>query len=193
MIVATIGVALALIALNEAMLPVPFAAKPIDGVLLVQLYTVPATAPLKFTTAVGAPLHTAWLETGFTVGTGLIVILNEQLAVFAEASVAVKVITVVPTGNTEPDAGPPVCVTTVPGQLSEETGVEKLTTWLPHNTILAGQVITGACVSFTVIVNEQVGPAELETFTVVVPLGKKEPEAGVAVMVPQVPDVVGAG
>jgi hypothetical protein len=61
-------------AIKLAILPVPAAARPITGVLLVQLYTVPGgavTAPLKFTGAVGAPLQTTWLATGLTVGIGL--------------------------------------------------------------------------------------------------------------------------
>jgi len=59
--------------------------------------------------------------------------------------------------------------------------------------ILAGQVTVGACVSCTVTVNVQVAPNELVAVTVVVPTGKKEPEAGDTVTVPQVPDVEGAG
>ena len=58
---------------------------------------------------------------------------------------------------------------------------------------LAGQVIVGGCVSFTVTVNEQAGPAVVEQFTVVVPFGKNEPEAGEQVIVPQEPLGVGAG
>jgi hypothetical protein len=60
-------------------------------------------------------------------------------------------------------------------------------------TILAGQVIVGGCVSFTVTVNVQVVPACEVTVTVVVPLGKNDPDAGEAVTVPQGPVVVGAG
>lgn len=37
---------------------------------------VPVTAPPKLTAAVGAPLHNVWLVTVFTVGVGLIVIVN---------------------------------------------------------------------------------------------------------------------
>ena len=53
--------------------------------------------------------------------------------------------------------------------------------------------MAGFCVSLTVTVKEQLGPPATEQFTVVVPLGKVEPEAGVQVTVPQVPVVVGAG
>ena len=73
MIVAVTGTFELLIAMKEAILPVPLAASPIDGVLLVQLYTVPGTKPVKLTGAVAKPLHTVWLATGFTVGIGLTV------------------------------------------------------------------------------------------------------------------------
>ena len=48
------------------------------------------------------------------------VTVNEQLLVLFEASVAVQVTTVDPTGNVDPDAG--VQLTVVPGQLSEVVG-----------------------------------------------------------------------
>jgi hypothetical protein len=75
-IVATTGVVPVFTAVNEAISPVPLAARPIDGVLLVQLYVVPATAPPKLTAAVLAPLQTIWLLTAFTVGVGLTVIVK---------------------------------------------------------------------------------------------------------------------
>ena len=43
---------------NDDMFPVPLAAKPIDGVLFVQLNTVPDTPPLNPTDEVETPLHT---------------------------------------------------------------------------------------------------------------------------------------
>ena len=46
MIVAVTGVVPVFIAANEAILPVPLAARPMDGVVLIQLYTVPVTTPL---------------------------------------------------------------------------------------------------------------------------------------------------
>ena len=64
------------IALKLAILPVPLAARPMLVVLFVQLYTVPGglvTAPVNTTAVVGAPLHTTWLATAFTVGIGLTV------------------------------------------------------------------------------------------------------------------------
>lgn len=65
-----------LMAVKLAILPVPLAARPILVLLLVQLYTVPATEPVKFTAAVLAPLHKFCDATAFTVGTGLTVMVN---------------------------------------------------------------------------------------------------------------------
>lgn len=70
------GAAVALVAVKLAILPEPAAARPMDGALFVQLNTVPGgavTVPVKFTAVVGAPLHTTWLATAFTVGIGLTV------------------------------------------------------------------------------------------------------------------------
>lgn len=69
-IVATTGVCVVFTAVKAAMLPLPEAARPIEGVLLVQLYTVPVTAPLNVTAVVADRLHTTWLDTAFTVGIG---------------------------------------------------------------------------------------------------------------------------
>ena len=63
-------------AVNEAILPVPLAARPIDGVLFVQLNVVPASAPLKVTAVVAALLQTTWLLTAITVGVGFTVIVK---------------------------------------------------------------------------------------------------------------------
>ncbi len=52
-------------------------------------------------------------------------------------------------------------------------------------------MIAGACVSLTVTVNVQVGPADAVQVTVVVPFGKDDPEVGLQVTVPQVPVVAG--
>ena len=56
--VATTGAVPVLMAVKLAILPLPLAARPMDGVLFVQLNVVPATEPVKVTGAVGAPLHT---------------------------------------------------------------------------------------------------------------------------------------
>ena len=63
--------------------------------------------------------------------------------------------------------------------------------------MFAGQVIVGFCVSFTVMVKLQESkvPSSLRpvAVTVVVPTGKKEPDAGLVLTVPQFPVKVGAG
>ena len=74
--VAVIGALVLLIAENDPMLPVPEAARPIDGVLFVQLNVVPATPPLNATTFVVAPLHNVWLLTALTVGVGFTVMVK---------------------------------------------------------------------------------------------------------------------
>jgi hypothetical protein len=56
--VAITGVAPTFKPVKAAMLPLPLAANPIEGVSLVQLNTVPPTAPLNVMSAVPAPLHT---------------------------------------------------------------------------------------------------------------------------------------
>ena len=50
-----------LIAVKEGISPVPFAAKPIAGLLFIQLKLLAATGPEKLMVAVLAPLHKAWL------------------------------------------------------------------------------------------------------------------------------------
>lgn len=110
------------------------------------------------------------------------------------ASVAVEVTVVVPLGKKLPDAGTDVTVT--PGQLSETVGAN--VTVAPHcpgllpTVILAGQVRVGGCTSFTRTVNVHRPPPEAVAVTVVVPTGKKEPEAGELVTGPHTPLVVGA-
>jgi len=51
-IVAVTAELLVFVAVNDGMFPVPLAAKPIEVVLLIQLKTVPGTAPLKDTAVV---------------------------------------------------------------------------------------------------------------------------------------------
>jgi len=51
-------------------------------------------------------------------------------------------------------------------------------------------VIFGGCVSFTVTVKLQLGPAVVVHVTVVVPFGKNAPEAGEHATVPHPPPVV---
>ena len=126
-------------------------------------------------------------------------------AVLPEVSVAVQVTVVVPTGNIEPEAGLQTTVT--PGQLSVAVA-EKLTGRLIEGgqvaaaatKMFAGQVIAGGCVSLTVMVNEQLAvlPEASLTLhvTVVMPLGKVEPDGGLHTGVPtpgQLSLTVGAG
>lgn len=72
-IVATTVEAPAFTAGNDAMLPDPLAANPIEGVSFTQLKVVPPTVPLKVTATVLDPLQTTWLPTAETVGVGLTV------------------------------------------------------------------------------------------------------------------------
>lgn len=55
--VAATGVKPPFVAVNEAILPVPEAARPMEGVLFVQANVAPLTLLLKLTAVVGAPLH----------------------------------------------------------------------------------------------------------------------------------------
>jgi hypothetical protein len=123
-------------------------------------------------------------------------IVKLQVAVLPEASVAVQVTVVTPTGKQLPEGG--LHTTVTPGQLSEAV-VVKFTTTQGSVTLavaavtLGGQVMVGGWVSLTVTVKAQVGPAVEVQVTVVVPTGKNEPDAGLQVIVPQVPVLVGAG
>lgn len=56
--VATCGTVVLLLATKLPILPLPLAARLIEVLLLVQLYTVPATGPPMVTAAVADPLHT---------------------------------------------------------------------------------------------------------------------------------------
>ena len=77
-----------------------------------------------------------------------------QVELLPQASVAVAVTRVVPTAKNDPDSGLKVMV--AEPQLSVAVAVNE--TFAPHipaallTVILAGQVITGAVLSFTVIV-----------------------------------------
>ena len=61
-------------------LPIPVAARPIDGWLLVQVNESAPVGPVvglvKLITVVGDPLHSTWPATGFTIGVGFTVIVN---------------------------------------------------------------------------------------------------------------------
>jgi hypothetical protein len=76
--VATTGAVVILVAIKVGMLPTPFAARPIDGALFVHAnITLPPVAGLlNAIAAVDDPLHNTWLATGFTVATGLTVMVK---------------------------------------------------------------------------------------------------------------------
>jgi hypothetical protein len=59
-IVAVCMFALVFVVTNDAILPVPEAARPIDVLLFVQLKTVPAIVPPKVMADVDSPLHSTW-------------------------------------------------------------------------------------------------------------------------------------
>ena len=56
-IVAVTAAVPGLVAVNDAILPVPDEARPILDVLFVHVYVVPNTAPANVTAAVETPLH----------------------------------------------------------------------------------------------------------------------------------------
>jgi len=72
---------LVLVAVKDPILPVPLAAKPIEGVLFTQLNTtllppLPLFGLVNAMAVVDAPLHNTWLATAFTVAVGLTVIVK---------------------------------------------------------------------------------------------------------------------
>lgn len=92
---------------------------------------------------------------------------------------------VTPVGKVDPLAGPSVCTTVTPGQLSVADGAAQLTT-AEHTPgevlviIFSGQLTkTGAWLSVTVTVNEQAAVfplASVATYvTVVIPIGNADP------------------
>ena len=72
--VATCAVIPLFIAVNDGILPVPEAFKPIVVRLFVQLYPVPV--PVKFNAKIEEPLQTTWLASESTSGVGLTVMVN---------------------------------------------------------------------------------------------------------------------
>jgi hypothetical protein len=74
--VAVMGDVVGLIAMNDGIFPVPDAPKPIEVLLLVQVYTVPVTGPLMVTAAVAEPAQTAWFAIAFTDGVGFTVMVK---------------------------------------------------------------------------------------------------------------------
>lgn len=118
----------------------------------------------------------AWLSITVTV--------NVQVDWFPEMSVATPVTVVVPEAKVEPEDGA-VETETRPGQLSLAVGSEKVavpvqTPGDEETATLAGQVINGSSLSFTVIENEQVAvnpePSVTRNVLTVVPIGKVAPD-----------------
>jgi len=66
--------------MNDGILPVPFAASPMDGALLVHWNDKAPVGPVvglvKLIAAVTVPLQNTWPATGFTTGVGFTVIVN---------------------------------------------------------------------------------------------------------------------
>jgi purine-cytosine permease-like protein len=122
-------------------------------------------------------------------------------AVLLDASVAVQVTEVVPTGNIEPVGGLHTTVG-LAVQLSVAIAGVKLAAAIVANGHEACAVTvtsrhpfgnTGGVLSTTVTLNEQLGPFVVQV-TVVMPTGKNDPDAGLQPTVPHPPPVVvGAG
>lgn len=93
-IVAVIGELPEFVAVNAAILPVPLAAKPMLGVLFVQLYVTPlAMLLVKITASVNSPAHFACAAVSvLTVGLGLTVIVKFSGVPGQVANVGVTVI-----------------------------------------------------------------------------------------------------
>ena len=65
-----------LVVTNEAMSPTPGVPRPIAALVLLQLYTVPATLPVNVTPVVVEPLQITWLLILLTFGIGLTVMVT---------------------------------------------------------------------------------------------------------------------
>jgi len=63
-------------AVKAGISPLPLAARPMDGLLFVQLKLVPLNVPVKATVFVVDPLHNTWFAGCATVGDGYIFIVN---------------------------------------------------------------------------------------------------------------------
>ena len=71
---AIIGAVVVLVAVKEAILPVPFAANPIVTLSFVQVKVAPVVGLVKFVVVVDAALHKTILDGTTTVGVGFTVI-----------------------------------------------------------------------------------------------------------------------
>ena len=164
-------------AMKLGILPVPLAANPIDGALLVHVNVNAPVGPVvglvKLIAAVGVPLQTIWLATGFTTGLGFTVMVNvigvpvQPPALGVTVMVATNgplVVFVVTNGRISPvpDAARPIAVLSFV-QLNVEPGV-------PLNVIIAvvapvqyALLLTGVTVGigFTVMVKVLEGPVQV--------------------------------
>ncbi len=174
MIVAVAAVVPEFVAVNETMLPVPDADRPIAVFELVQLYVVPLTAPEKVTAAVVAPLHNVWSAAAATVGVGFTVIVNvsatpEQLLadgvtmIVAVAAVVPVFVAVNAPMLPVPDADSPIAVFEfVQLYVVPLTAPEKVTAAVvaPLQTVWSAAAATVG-VGFTVMVNVSAAPEQL--------------------------------
>ena len=178
-IVAVTGADVLLIATKAGTVAEPPAARPILTLLLVQLYTVPATGPAIVTAVVVAPLHTVWLAIAVTDGVGFTVIVNTLgipkhvtppsvsdgvIVITATTGIVPVLVAVKPGISPVPIAAKPIeaCVfvhkkivpTEGPNNGSAAIGVPSHTTWLVVTVLSTG-------VGFTVIVKLVGAPVQV--------------------------------
>ena len=75
---AVIGKVELLVAVKAEISPDPPEARPMAVLELVQLYVVPGTLPENWTGVASVFWHKTWFTVAFTVGMGLIVIVNDE-------------------------------------------------------------------------------------------------------------------
>lgn len=129
--------------------------------------------------------------------TSLTVTVKLQVAELFEASVTLKTLVVVPTGNEAPDGSPEVCIVAAPVHKSVPTGAVYVTVaaQVPKTAltvIFAGQLMVGSCASRTVTEKLQVAvfpeaSVTLKVF-VVTPKGNVDPEANPDVWIVVAPE-----
>jgi len=95
LIVAVMGEVVALMPVNEGILPEPLAARPIAVLLFVHVNVVPLTGPDTLVTGAITPAQYVWLLIELTVGVGLTVIVNVDGVPVHPFAVGVTVIVLV--------------------------------------------------------------------------------------------------
>jgi hypothetical protein len=173
---------------TEFTVAVPIGKTPEAGVETTVTEQLSVAPTVKFTGASQSPgvVFTVISEGQLMDGCSLsfTMTLKEHDEELPELSVDTEVTVVIPRGKKDPEAG---VETTFVVQLSDE--LIKKVTIAPHapksefTVIFPGQLINGNWLSTTVTLKEQVevlpwGSVAIE-FTVVVPIGKTDPEAGV--------------